>query len=51
MIRLSIVIVRTFIRPFSKVLGRRMREQASEHERDFFYRFGMRAYRFEYKVD
>ena len=51
LIKVAMVTIRTFIRPFNKVLSRRVREQATEHEKEFFFRFGMKAFGFENKID
>ena len=51
LVKVAIVTIRTFIRPFNTVLSRRVRYAASEHEKEFFYRFGMKAFEFENKID
>ena len=51
LVKVAIVTVRTFIRPFNTVLTRRLRHNASEREKDLFYWFGMKVYKFENKID
>ena len=46
-IKICIVTIRTFARPFNQVLTRRIKFNASGYEHDFFYWFGMKAFTFE----
>ena len=50
-IKVCMVTIRTFTRPFNVVLSRRMRYQASEYEKEFFYKVGMATFKLENKID
>ena len=51
LVKLGIVTVRTFARPFNAVLTRRVRYHANSYEESFFYHFGMKVFAFENKIE
>lgn len=46
-IKIFIVVVRTFARPFNAVLVRRLKNNVNGKEEQFFYRVGMKSFEFE----
>ena len=51
LIKLVIVTIKTFARPFNTILTRRVREQANSYEAHFFKWFGMKVFALETKID
>ena len=51
LIKLGIVTVRVFARPFNAVLTRRLRHQATDFEKDFYSKIGMKVFALENYID
>ena len=51
LIKLAIVTIRTFARPFNAVLTRRMRTNATERECSFFHKIGIKTFELEKRID
>ena len=43
-LKLGIVVVRTFSRPVNRIITRRMKETATQKECNFYHWWGMKAY-------
>ena len=50
-IKVGIVVVRTFARPFNAVLTRRLKYNANGREEAFFEWFGMKVFAFENYIE
>ena len=51
LIKICIVGIRTFSRPFNKVLTRRLRESAIKRECDFFHWWGIKSYQLDNLIE
>ena len=51
LIKVAIVTVRTFARPFNVMLTRYVKHSANVNDDNFFSWFGMKCYRFENKIE
>ena len=51
LIKLGIVVVRTFARPFNVVLTRRLKHKPHPREETFYFWFGMKMFSFENKIE